>query len=92
MQYVATLQQSFTPSLMRSTLERRQFLVEACRTHAASARQLRTEVQALQNADVPIFRTKRRCLRLNLTDAEVARSVAIVSAKLAKGRMANYQD
>ena len=56
--YGAILRASLSPRLMACGEERAQFLTAACSTCCSSARRLRTEVVALRNGDIPLFRRR----------------------------------
>jgi lantibiotic modifying enzyme len=77
-QYVSALTQSFAPSLMRDNLDRSLFLIAFCAQHAASTHQVLAEAAALENADIPEFRSLRRKIRLDFSQKNFVESVSTI--------------
>lgn len=80
--YQAMLEQSLAPSRLTSGLERTLFLYACCRDGVNPPRRVRSEVRALQNADVPIFRGKPRRINLDLSEKTFEQSISIIRRAL----------
>jgi lantibiotic modifying enzyme len=81
-QYFSALTQSFAPSFMRDDLDRSLFLLAFCTEHAGSTRQVLTEAASLENADVPVFRSLRRKIRLDFSQENFVGSVSTIENNL----------
>ena len=81
-QYFSALTQSFAPSLMRDNLDRSLFLLAFCTEDAGSTQQVLAESAALNNADIPVFRARRRRIRLDFSARSVAQAISLLQAKL----------
>ena len=82
--YRALLNQSLTPSLLASGLERSLYL-RACCDGTNPSRRVRAEVAALQNADVPVFRRKPRGIRFDLSEKTLQQSISAIRAAFKNG-------
>jgi lantibiotic modifying enzyme len=64
--YARALFQSFAPELMRTARDRRSFLLHFCERNSSSKRRVLQECAALENGDIPVFRSSLRRIRLDL--------------------------
>lgn len=74
--YRTMLNQSLTPLLLTSGLERSLYLQACCHGGLKSLRREEMEVTALQNADVPVFRSRPRRIDFDLSEKTRKQSLA----------------
>lgn len=80
MHYYKMLEGSLAPSLLTKGLDRSLYLHACCRDDCNSRRRVRAEVQALENTDIPVFRSRRRRMDLDLSEETLAQSIAKMRA------------
>jgi lantibiotic modifying enzyme len=80
--YYETLKGSLVPSLLTSGLERSLYLRARCREDCTSPRRIHSEVRALENADIPVFRRKQRRIKIDLSERTLEDSLSTMRAKV----------
>jgi lantibiotic modifying enzyme len=76
--YHALLSQSLAPSLLTGGLERSLYLHACCRDGTNPSERMGAEVAALQNADIPVFRSKPRRVPFDLSEATLKKSIVMI--------------
>ena len=77
--YYEILKASTVPSLLTSGSERSLYLRARCRKDCSSLRRIHSEVRALENADIPVFRSKHRRIKIDLSERTLEESVASIT-------------
>jgi lantibiotic modifying enzyme len=78
--YYKMIEGSLAPSLLASGLDRSLYLRAACGGDCNSPRRMRAEAQALQNVDIPVFRSKRRGIKIDLSEKTLEESISMIRA------------
>lgn len=78
--YYTMLEDSLAPSRLSSGLDRSLYLCAACRNDGSSERRARAEARALENADIPVFRSKRRGIKIDLSKKMLQDSASTIRA------------
>jgi len=78
--YYKMLESSLAPLVLTSGLDRSLYLHASCRAACNSTRRARAEVQALQNADIPVFLGKRCPTNVDLSEETLGESISMIRA------------
>lgn len=78
--YYRMLESSLAPSVLTSGLDRSLYLHASCRAGCNSTWRARAEVQALQNADIPVFLGKRCRTNVDLSEETLEESISMIQA------------
>jgi hypothetical protein len=78
--YYTMLEGSLAPSRLSSGLDRSLYLCAACRNDCSSQRRAWAEVRALENADIPLFRSKRYGIKIDLSKKMIQDSTSAIRA------------
>ena len=78
--YYKIFESSLAPSVLTSGLDRSLYLHASCRAGCNSTRRARAEVQALQNADIPVFLGKRCSTNVDLSEETLGESISMIRA------------
>lgn len=81
-QYVGALWQSFAPIFLRHEMERSMFLLTFCTRDGGPIWQSVAEYHALENADIPVFRSLRGRPRLDFRRKTVLDSTSLIRERL----------
>jgi len=91
--YYEILQGSLAPSVLTNGLEHSLWLRAACRIDCRSTRRVQAEARALQNADIPVFRSRRGKVKIDLSEKKLRNSIATVrtTVETVASSVNNYQ-
>lgn len=78
--YYKMFESSLAPLVLTSGLDRSLYLHASCRTGCNSTRRARAEVQALQNADIPVFLGKCCPTNVDLSEETLGESISMIRA------------
>jgi lantibiotic modifying enzyme len=83
--YHALLEGSLTPSLLASGVGRSLFLQEHCEDGVTSPQRARAEARALEDGDIPVFRSKPPPVAFDLSEGTLLQSKSMIQTALAGG-------
>ena len=89
--YHALLEGSLTPSLLASGAERSHFLQTHCRDGVTSPQRARAEARALEDSDIPVFRSKPTPIEFDLSEETLLRSTSMIQDRF-RGTASNLRE